>query len=336
MSALIPAREEEMGAAAPPVGAVVGTPFGEGKLVRYYANDHTGGENMAEVKLSGWKATAYVQAAQVEWKKKLFEMTTLERIDKAKFHKSEGNALYKAGKFLDAIKKYELALIFMKQLGRPCTKEELESVVHASISNIAIARFKMKQYGEAARRCTEVLASSPEHIKALYWRASALVEMGKQVEALKDLHAAKEACAGKNSKSMERNVRILIAKVKKQMSKAKRKTKQMFAKAFGAAKSTQKNAAAALRTTDNGHASAADQKPSVVGQKRGGAALAHVQAFGEWQAQQRVQLTAQKPSALLAAPSSRWITAASAMAIVGACAIGYFCFMRGSIRSSQR
>ncbi|KAL5713780.1 hypothetical protein ACHQM5_015827 [Ranunculus cassubicifolius] len=81
--------------------------------------------------------------------------------------KSQGNQLFLAAQFEDALSKYELALYFAPEMP---SSLELRSICH---SNRAVCFSKQGKYEEAIKESTKALELNPKNLKALVRRGEA-------------------------------------------------------------------------------------------------------------------------------------------------------------------
>ena len=96
----------------------------------------------------------------------------------ARSYKEEGNKLFRAGKFEDAISKYSLGIDEC-----PSNKEGLQDVAVLR-KNRAACLLKLKKFDEAILDCSAVLTIVPSDTKALYRLAQAQEGKGDDQEAL--------------------------------------------------------------------------------------------------------------------------------------------------------
>ena len=106
----------------------------------------------------------------------------------------KGNDLYKARRFVEALKEYESALgicNFINALSSP-DQFEIDTNKQACLLNVAAVRMAMSEYGAAEKLCTEALELDSMNIKALLRRAKARMGRGSFAEAREDLNRVKE------------------------------------------------------------------------------------------------------------------------------------------------
>jgi len=106
----------------------------------------------------------------------------------------KGNDLYKARRFVEALKEYESALgicNFINALSSP-DQFEVDTNKQACLLNVAAVRMAMSEYGAAEKLCTEALELDSMNIKALLRRAKARMGRGSFAEAREDLNRVKE------------------------------------------------------------------------------------------------------------------------------------------------
>ncbi|XP_038988523.1 LOW QUALITY PROTEIN: tetratricopeptide repeat protein 1-like, partial [Phoenix dactylifera] len=93
--------------------------------------------------------------------------------------KEEGNKLFKAGKYEDALLQYELAL----QIASEVPSSEVCSICHA---NRAACFLKLEKFNDTIKECTKALELNPLYIKALVRRAEANEKLEHYEEAIAD------------------------------------------------------------------------------------------------------------------------------------------------------
>ncbi|KAL5708185.1 hypothetical protein ACHQM5_019006 [Ranunculus cassubicifolius] len=95
--------------------------------------------------------------------------------------KDEGNKLFGAGQYEDALSKYEHALSLVSEMQ---SFEEIRSVCHA---NRAICYMKMEKYEDTIKECTKALELNPKYMKALVRRGEAHEKLEHYEEAIADM-----------------------------------------------------------------------------------------------------------------------------------------------------
>jgi len=107
----------------------------------------------------------------------------LRMVQKLEKQKEEGNALFKSGKYADAITTYTSALE---------VDSSNKSTNSKILQNRAICHTKLKAYPSAIEDCDAALKLDPTYTKARKTRAKALGESGDWEEAVKQLKAIAE------------------------------------------------------------------------------------------------------------------------------------------------
>ncbi|XP_011172046.1 mitochondrial import receptor subunit TOM70 isoform X1 [Solenopsis invicta] len=103
-------------------------------------------------------------------------------LQKAQKYKNEGNVHFKAGKYDEAIARYNKAIDI-------CPKEKVEDLA-TFYQNRAAAYEQLKKYSAVKADCTKALELNPKYAKALLRRARALKEIGELEAALEDVTIA--------------------------------------------------------------------------------------------------------------------------------------------------
>jgi len=153
-------------------------------------------------------------------KKEPWEMSTPEKMAEANKLKDSGTENFKAKKFASAITDYEAAAELANDV------VELEALWISCKLNCALMCVNLQDYASAVVYAGEVIKKDPENVKALYRRGLARNHLGLPEEALEDLNLA--ASLDKENKS----VKLEIAKSKKLMQEAKKKTKAAYGNFF--------------------------------------------------------------------------------------------------------
>ncbi|KDP32575.1 hypothetical protein JCGZ_13125 [Jatropha curcas] len=126
-------------------------------------------------------STLYYEVEMISFtkEKESWEMNTQEKIEAAGKKKEEGNALFKAGKYERASRRYEKAVSFI-EYDSSFSDEEKKQTKALKITcklNNAACKLKLKDYKEAVKLCTKVLELDIRNVKALYRRAQAYIQL---------------------------------------------------------------------------------------------------------------------------------------------------------------
>uniref|UniRef100_A0A0A9F3M2 Uncharacterized protein n=1 Tax=Arundo donax TaxID=35708 RepID=A0A0A9F3M2_ARUDO len=95
--------------------------------------------------------------------------------------KAEGNMLFGAGQYEEALSQYETALQIASEL------ESAEDIRSACHSNRAVCFLKLGKYDETIKECTKALELNPSYLKALLRRAEAHEKLEHYDEAVADM-----------------------------------------------------------------------------------------------------------------------------------------------------
>ncbi|XP_009602562.1 peptidyl-prolyl cis-trans isomerase FKBP62 [Nicotiana tomentosiformis] len=162
--------------------------------------------------------------------KESWDMNTPEKIEAAGKKKEEGNALFKAGKYTRASKRYEKAAKFI-EYDTSFSEEEKKQSKALKIScnlNNAACKLKLKDYKQAEKLCTKVLELESTNVKALYRRAQAYMNMADLDLAEFDIKKALEI--DPNNRDVKLEYKALKDKVKEFNKKDAKFYGNMFAK----------------------------------------------------------------------------------------------------------
>ncbi|CAN6293120.1 unnamed protein product [Urochloa humidicola] len=127
------------------------------------------------------------QAAEEEGEEEAFEdaLTDEQLQEKARSQandaKAEGNKLYGAGQYEEALSQYDTALQIATEL------ESAEDIRSASHSNRAVCFLRLGKHDEAVKESTKALELNPSYLKALLRRAEAHEKLEHYDEAIADM-----------------------------------------------------------------------------------------------------------------------------------------------------
>ncbi|KAF5177200.1 Tetratricopeptide repeat protein [Thalictrum thalictroides] len=135
--------------------------------------------------------------------------------------KTEGNQLFVAGQFEDALSKYELALYFA-----PSDEIQLRSICH---SNRAVCFLKQNKYEEAIKECTKALELNAKNVRALIRRGEAHEKLEHFDKAIADMKKILELDPSNDQarKSIRHLEPLAAEKREKMMQEMQGKLKEM-------------------------------------------------------------------------------------------------------------
>ncbi|XP_022137935.1 70 kDa peptidyl-prolyl isomerase-like [Momordica charantia] len=177
-------------------------------------------------------STVYYEVELVSFvkEKESWDLNTPEKIEAAGKKKEEGNALFKAGKYDRASRRYEKAVGYIEYDTSFSDEEKLQSKalkVSCNLNNAA-CKLKVKDYKQAEKLCTKVLELDSRNVKALYRRAQAYIQLVDLDLAEQDIKKALEIDPDNREVKME--YRQLKAKVKEYNKKDAQFYGNIFAK----------------------------------------------------------------------------------------------------------
>ncbi|KNA19433.1 hypothetical protein SOVF_061710 [Spinacia oleracea] len=175
-------------------------------------------------------STVYYEVELVSFvkEKESWDMNTEEKIEAAGKKKEEGNALFKAGKYVRASKRYEKAVKYV-EYDTSFSDEEKKQTKVLKIScnlNNAACKLKLKEYKPAEKLCTKVLEMDSMNVKALYRRAQAYMNLADLELAEFDIKKALEI------DPENRDVKLEQKKLKEKMKEYNKKDAQLYGKMF--------------------------------------------------------------------------------------------------------
>ncbi|KAK3927906.1 Mitochondrial import receptor subunit TOM70 [Frankliniella fusca] len=133
-----------------------------------------------------------------------------DSLKKAQLYKNEGNKLFKAGKYDDAINMYTKAI-------EACPSTEKSDVFY---QNRAAAYEQLRNYSKVIEDCSVALELNPRYTKALQRRAKALEQTEELEQCLEDVTAACILEAFQNQSSIVQADRVLKALGRKHAKEA--------------------------------------------------------------------------------------------------------------------
>ncbi|KAL8261981.1 hypothetical protein R6Q59_026030 [Mikania micrantha] len=196
-----------------------------------YAFGSTGSEQELAMVPPNATVTYEIELVSFVKEKESWDMnTTQEKIEAAGKKKEEGNALFKAGKYKKAVKRYEKAAKYI-EYDTNFEEEEKKQAKALKITcnlNNAACQLKLKEYKQAEKLCTKVLELESTNVKALYRRAQAYINVADLDLAELDIKKALEI--DPNNKDVKLEYKVLKEKIKEYNKKDAKFYGNMFAK----------------------------------------------------------------------------------------------------------
>ncbi|KAM7271400.1 hypothetical protein ACFE04_030614 [Oxalis oulophora] len=124
--------------------------------------------------------------------KPFWKMNSNEKLETCEQKKTNGNLLFKAGKFWGASKKYDKAANYV-EYNHEFTEDKkrlAKSLLLSCYLNNAACQLKLGNYPEASRLCTKVLEVDPMSVKSLFRRSQAYLETSELEKAEDDIKRA--------------------------------------------------------------------------------------------------------------------------------------------------
>lgn len=164
------------------IGATVKTPYGQGIVDSIDPTSLT----PFKIRMQGWPATAYLSENCVRRKKKLFEMSDIDKRSESLEHRINGKMRFNIGDYSYAILEFELALLYLRQL-KNAENHDCEEIIRL-YQNVASCKIKSGEFAHAVNAANDALSLAPLSVKALFLRARANRLRGKLDEAKLDLN----------------------------------------------------------------------------------------------------------------------------------------------------
>ncbi|XP_021290400.1 peptidyl-prolyl cis-trans isomerase FKBP62-like isoform X2 [Herrania umbratica] len=189
-------------------------------------------ESQQELAVVPANATVYYEVELVSFvkEKESWDMNTQEKIEAAGKKKEEGNALYKAGKYERASKRYEKAVKFIEYDSSFSDEEKQQTKLLKVTCNLndAACKLKLKDYKQAEKLCTKVLELDNKNVKALYRRAQAYIQIVDLDLAEVDIKKALEI--DPDNRDVKLEYRVLKEKIREYNKKDAQFYGNIFAK----------------------------------------------------------------------------------------------------------
>jgi len=172
--------------------------------------------------------------------KPAWEMSTEEKFRVAEQKKTEGNELYKMGKYKRAVGKYKRAVsLFDSDTGLSNEeKDRAKTLTLPLFLNLAACNLKLKEYKDTIQNAKKARDNEPANVKAFFRRGSAYMGIDDYDNAREDFNRALELDKGNKDIQCELvrlNERVqlqdkkdhkIYANVLQRLSKEEKKQKQ--------------------------------------------------------------------------------------------------------------
>ncbi|MES1911770.1 MAG: hypothetical protein MHM6MM_004149 [Cercozoa sp. M6MM] len=116
--------------------------------------------------------------------KKTWDMSHEEKLERVQNRKAAGNELLKAGNLGRALDKYVQAVEPFKYDADKVEDAEARLLLCQVYTNMAMAHYKRQEFKQARDSAVEALKSKDDHVKALLWKARALLAVKEYADAI--------------------------------------------------------------------------------------------------------------------------------------------------------
>ncbi|KAL2965790.1 hypothetical protein AAZX31_16G081100 [Glycine max] len=184
-------------------------------------------ESQQELAVVPPNSTLYyeIELVSFEKEKESWDMDTPEKIEAAGKKKEEGNALFKAGKYARASKRYEKFIEYDTAFSEEEKKSSKSLKVACNLNNAA-CKLKLKDYKQAEKLCTKVLDLESTNVKALYRRTQAYIQLADLDLAEFDIKKALEL------EPNNRDVKLEYVTLKEKMKEYNKKEAKFYGNMF--------------------------------------------------------------------------------------------------------
>lgn len=175
----------------------------------------------------------HVRLVDFDEVKQTWDMSVDERLSTAIEVKQAGNAFFKEGRWQRACKKYSRALKAL-DVHKDEEKAKVKTDKVAIHNNLATCYAKQRNWSEAISQCNKALELDKANAKALFRRASSLMETGELARARLEFKAVLEA---DESAQTKKDVHAALTLLKKLQDEQDKKDKTIFGSMFASKRS---------------------------------------------------------------------------------------------------
>lgn len=175
----------------------------------------------------------HVRLVDFDEVKQTWDMSVDERLSTAIEVKQAGNAFFKEGRWQRACKKYSRALKAL-DVHKDEEKAKVKTDKVAIHNNLATCYAKQRNWSEAISQCNKALELDKANAKALFRRASSLMETGELARARLEFKAVLEADGSAQTK---KDVHAALTLLKKLQDEQDKKDKTIFGSMFASKRS---------------------------------------------------------------------------------------------------
>ena len=162
--------------------------------------------------------------------KSVFEMDTNEKMDISKKFKEEGVALFKQGKYVEAIEKFKEGISYLDKVPQHEVSADITTLKISQMLNVCNCSNKIKDYMNTIKMATDVIALQNDNVKSFYYRANAYAYLDEFDKAEGDYVKLVELMKNENEPGVVSLRKLIDVRKRDKENKDKSKYKSIFKK----------------------------------------------------------------------------------------------------------
>ena len=162
--------------------------------------------------------------------KSVFEMDTNEKTAISRKFKEEGVALFKEGKYVEAIEKFKEGISYLDKVPQHEANADITALKVSEMLNVCNCSNKIKDYASTIKMATDVVAMQTDNVKSFYYRANAYALLDEFDKADNDYTRLVELMKSESDPGVVALRKLIDARKKDKEHKDKSKYKSIFKK----------------------------------------------------------------------------------------------------------